>query len=51
MASICIECGNPAKFKDYSEDSLKNNGYVLRNYLTLMAYDDVLRRVLQGKQK
>jgi hypothetical protein len=50
LARDGVHPSNPAKFKDYSEESLKNNGYVLRNYLTLMAYDDVLQRVLQGKR-
>jgi hypothetical protein len=44
-----VHPSNPAKFQDYSEESLKKNGYVLRSYLTLMEYDDVLRRVLQAK--
>src|SRR5262249_39911013 len=30
-----VHPSNPAKYKDYSEESLKHNGYVLRNYLTL----------------
>jgi lysophospholipase L1-like esterase len=50
LARDGVHPSNPAKFKDYSEESLKNNGYLLRSYLTLMAYDDVLQRVLQTKR-
>lgn len=42
-----VHPSNPAKFQDYSEESLKSNGYVLRNYLGLMAYAEVIRQVLQ----
>jgi lysophospholipase L1-like esterase len=44
-----VHPSNPAKFQDYSEESLKSNGYVLRNYLGLMAYAEVVRQVLQPK--
>jgi|SRR5579883_78499 len=37
----------PAKFNDYSDDALNNNGYLLRSVLTLHAYADVVNRVLQ----
>ena len=37
----------PSKFAgDYSEEGLRTNGYVLRNYITLLAYADVLRHVI-----
>src|SRR5262249_48904800 len=39
---------NPSKFRDYSEESLRSNGYGLRNYLSLLAYADVIRRVLHA---
>ncbi|MCI0701009.1 MAG: SGNH/GDSL hydrolase family protein [Planctomycetia bacterium] len=39
----------PAKFRDYSADSLKTNGYQLRSVLTLHAYADVIRQVLTAK--
>jgi len=43
-----VHPSNPKKWQgDYSEEGLKNNGFVLRNYVTLMAYDQVVRRVLQ----
>jgi lysophospholipase L1-like esterase len=42
-----VHPSNPKMYQDYSEESLKRNGYVLRNYLTLMAYADVIRQILQ----
>jgi len=42
-----VHPSNPRKYQDYSEESLRHNGYVLRNYLTLLAYADVIRNVLQ----
>lgn len=36
----------PAKYNgDYSDEGLKSNGFGLRNYLTLMSYAEVIRRV------
>jgi lysophospholipase L1-like esterase len=40
----------PKSHQDYSEESLRSNGYALRSYLTLLAYADVIRQVLQPKQ-
>ena len=37
---------NPSAFNDYSETALKNNGFQLRNVLTLRMYADVIRQVL-----
>ncbi len=37
----------PAKYQDFSEKSLDCNGYQLRTYMTLRAYADVIREVLQ----
>jgi lysophospholipase L1-like esterase len=42
-----VHPSNPAKFRDYSEESLRSNGYALRNYLSLLAYADVIHKVLQ----
>jgi hypothetical protein len=43
-----VHPSNPQRYAgDYSEEGLRSSGYVLRNYLTLMAYADVIRRVLQ----
>src|SRR5262249_18058518 len=36
----------PKAYRDYSEESLSRSGYVLRNYLTVLAYADVIRKVL-----
>jgi lysophospholipase L1-like esterase len=47
IAGDGVHPSNPAKFQDYSEESLKSNGYVLRNYLGLLAYAEVIRQVLQ----
>jgi hypothetical protein len=41
-----VHPSNPKKFQDYSEEARKSNGYLLRNTLTLRAYADVIRRVL-----
>lgn len=39
---------NTAGFSDaYSEEALRNNGYGLRNYLTLLAYATVIEKVIQ----
>lgn len=43
-----VHPSNPAKYDgDYSEEGLRASGYVLRNYLTLRAYAEVIRRVLR----
>jgi lysophospholipase L1-like esterase len=47
IAGDGVHPSNPAKFQDYSAEGLKSNGYVLRNYLSLMSYGEVIRRVLQ----
>ena len=39
----------PKAHQDYSADSLSKSGYALRNYLTVMAYADVVNRVLKKK--
>src|SRR5262249_17677750 len=36
----------PQKYRDFSQESLRNNGYGLRSYLTLLAYAEVIREVL-----
>jgi hypothetical protein len=38
----------PKKYQTYDEEGLKHNGYALRSYLVLRAYDDVIGRVLGG---
>lgn len=36
----------PKAHQDYSDESLSKNGYALRNFLTLLAYGQVIERVL-----
>ncbi len=41
---------NPRKYAgDYSAEGLRNNGYVLRSYLALMKYAEVIEKVLPKK--
>jgi lysophospholipase L1-like esterase len=49
IAGDGVHPSNPSKFRDYSEESLRSNGYHLRNYLSLRAYAEVIRRVLQKR--
>jgi len=43
-----VHPSNPKQFSgDYSEAGLRCNGFVLRNYLTLLAYADVTGKVLK----
>jgi hypothetical protein len=42
-----VHPSNPRQFSDYSEASLRHNGFALRNYLTLLAYAEVIEKVLQ----
>jgi lysophospholipase L1-like esterase len=41
-----VHPSNPSKYKDFSKESLKRNGYVLRNHLTLLTYAHVIEQVL-----
>jgi hypothetical protein len=42
-----VHPSNPKKYYgDYSEEGLKSSGFVLRNYVTLRAYAEVIRAVL-----
>jgi lysophospholipase L1-like esterase len=41
-----VHPSNPSAYKDYSEESLSRNGFALRNYLTVLAYAEVIRKVL-----
>jgi lysophospholipase L1-like esterase len=38
----------PKSHADYSDESLRCNGYALRSYLTLLAYADVIKQVLKS---
>ncbi len=43
-----VHPSNPKKYSgDYSEEGLRSNGFALRNYLTLLAYADVIQKVLK----
>jgi hypothetical protein len=47
-----VHPSNPQKFADdYSDEGLQSNGFVLRNYVTLLSYADVIRRVLEPDDK
>jgi len=45
-----VHPSNPREFQDFSEQSLRNNGFALRNYLTLRAYAEVIERVFEAKR-
>ena len=45
-----VHPSNPAAHKDFSEESLSRNGFALRNYLTLLTYAEVVRRVLREER-
>lgn len=42
-----VHPSNPKNAQDYSQRSLSKNGFALRNYLTAIAYAEVIRRVLK----
>ena len=42
-----VHPSNPRAFADYSDESLRHNGFALRNYLTLTAYSAMIENVLQ----
>lgn len=42
-----VHPSNPRPFADYSDASLRQNGFALRNYVTLLAYATVIENVLQ----
>jgi lysophospholipase L1-like esterase len=47
-----VHPSNPGKYNgDYSAEGLKSSGYVLRNYVVLMSYADVIRTVLQPPKR
>ena len=41
-----VHPSNPKAHQDFSAESLKKNGFLLRNYLTLLAYSQVIDNVL-----
>ena len=45
-----VHPSNPKAFSgDYSDEGLRSNGFALRNGVSLLAYDDVLRSVFDVK--
>jgi len=43
-----VHPSNPAKYRaDFSDEALNNNGFVLRDYLTLRKYGEVIRQILR----
>jgi lysophospholipase L1-like esterase len=47
-----VHPSNPRAFtNDFSEEGLKTNGFTLRNYLTLLAYAQVIEQVCQSSAK
>ena len=42
-----VHPSNPRMHQDYSEESLRSNGFLLRNYVTLLSYADVIRSVVK----
>jgi lysophospholipase L1-like esterase len=49
VAGDGVHPSNPRAYQDFSPESLRRNGYALRNYLTLLAYAEVIRQVLPGR--
>lgn len=49
LARDGVHPSNPRLHQDMSAESLSKNGYMLRNYLTLRAYAEVIRQVLEHK--
>jgi hypothetical protein len=45
-----VHPSNPIAHQDFSEQSLRSNGYALRNYLTALAYAEVIRHVLPARE-
>jgi hypothetical protein len=46
-----VHPSNPRDHQDYSEQSLRRNGYALRNSLTLARYAEVIRKVLRPDEQ
>jgi lysophospholipase L1-like esterase len=44
-----VHPSNPQAHHDFSKESLRCNGYALRNYLTLLSYAEVIREVLPSR--
>jgi hypothetical protein len=46
-----VHPSKPRAYQDYSEESLRCNGYALRSYLTLLAYARVIRTVARPQPR
>jgi hypothetical protein len=47
-----VHPSNPRAFlNDFSEEALANNGYGLRNYLTMIAYANLIREVFDSNAR
>jgi len=44
-----VHPSNPRQFNDFSDASLRQNGFTLRNYLTLLGYAAVIENVFQAR--
>jgi len=51
IAKDGVHPSNSKLHQDFSDESLSKNGFALRNYLTVMAYADVIRQVLRAERK
>jgi lysophospholipase L1-like esterase len=47
IAADGVHPSNPKKYQNYTDESLKNNGFMLRNVLTLHGYAEAIRLVLK----
>lgn len=45
-----VHPSNPRAYQDYADESLSKNGFALRSTMTLLAYADVIRKVLPSEQ-
>jgi hypothetical protein len=43
-----VHPSNPKQYRDFCDESLRSNGFALRNYLSLLSYAEVVRHVLQA---
>lgn len=50
LARDGVHPSNPQAHQDFSEEGRSKNGFLLRNYLTLLAYADVIREVLPPRK-
>src|SRR5262249_40891621 len=44
-----VHPSNSKRYQTYDEEGLRHNGYVLRNYLVLRAYEEVIDKVLDPR--